>query len=70
MTVWKSPIGREYSMHVGGDHVSVAALQDGTDVPVIYAARFVGRDPWRGFGTTDADAVVDLLRARRDWRQP
>jgi hypothetical protein len=70
VSTWMSPLDREYSMHVADDCISVAALQDGTSMPVIYLTRFVGRDPWRGYGTTEAEAVVDLLRNRRDRKYP
>lgn len=50
-------------------HIDITKLEDGVSMPVVYAARKVPNhslSPVYGYGVTEADAIVDLLRAERD----
>ena len=48
-------------------HITTTQLEDGTSSPKIWAARvFPSREAFYGYGTTEGEAIVDLLRARRD----
>jgi len=55
---------KSYSYKAHGFLVTITRSQDGMSAPVTYAARALGCD-WVGYGTTEAEAVVDMLRLRR-----
>lgn len=58
-----------YQMAVFDLDLIIGVSQDGASMPEIFSARIAGVQPWWGYGTTEAEAVVDLLRNRRDGKR-
>lgn len=61
-----------YSFSFGPDRVGFEEITDETSAPKVFACRFVPSTgvygSLTGYGLTEGDAVVDLLRTRRDMK--